>query len=451
MLKFLKLALETFHMQWRMKLFLTLGLAPACRSITPAESDTTLLSANEGAAVFADTEVLAIDLSAPLAELFASNQDDPPWMPGTFTDTQGTEVAAQLRLRGHLSLESCRFPKLKIKFKEDAAPAAFGTTRKIKLLTHCDPKPEDALSLAGEVGVYREWLAYRLADTLGLKTHGVRRAMINYHDTALTGGVEAQTKPAALLEDPDDLAARYQATEIEPTAADIASLDSTAVAEIALFEALIGNPDWNVAAANAGHIAEIRNVEVFKTGSGQMILVANDFNIATFVNGNDRPWIETINGTDRLLPGQVPLARRAAYWLQRQRARFSRAVLEQALGRFNAHRADLYATVANAGIDEPSVDLAKAHLDAFFTAAAPQILFGPPLFVGERKLFLKVSGDETCIGVPNGTPVDVIEDGAIRKLVAPLLQGDDGPFCIDKLGAAHEVFWVDADALATSL
>jgi hypothetical protein len=145
----------------------------------------------------------------------------------------GTEFSGRVRSRGHIRLEVCQLPSLKIKLKK--APlrkAGFSELNDLKLVLAC------ADDRRGYGYLRREELAYRMYAILSPYHHRTVPVRIQFDDDRVV--------PGFLIEDEEQLAARYQASIIENESISTRGVDRSAYLDLCLFNYLILNTDWNI-------------------------------------------------------------------------------------------------------------------------------------------------------------------------------------------------------------
>lgn len=241
--------------------------------------------------LFASDEALPITITADITALLGDRRASPD-RPATFTlsrigttggdarastDTRAgatIDVPGEVRTRGAFRLDpaNCSFPPLRIDVDgDDADGTALEGQDDLKLVSSCRPGRDSYDRL-----VRLEYLVYRthaLVADIGFRTRWVEITFVD------TGGREpTSTRPGFLIEDDNALADRLGAEVFElgegknlpPSGLDPASMLSTA-----LFQYMVGNPDWSDV---AGH-----NVELLER-AGVAIVVPYDFDFTGLVD-----------------------------------------------------------------------------------------------------------------------------------------------------------------------
>lgn len=176
----------------------------------------------------------------------------------------------KLKIRGRFRRMNCsEIPPLKIKFKkDDLEVAGLAPFNDMKLVTHCISDKFEASSL-----LKKEFLAYKLYNELSPYSFRVQMLKITFKDSK-TGKKTKQW--AFLIEDFAQLRARIDGQKKEnviniPREA----FQSEALKQVALFQYMIGNPDWDLRGA--------RNLKMI-VKNGKVIPVPYDFDFSGLVN-----------------------------------------------------------------------------------------------------------------------------------------------------------------------
>lgn len=274
--------------------------------------------------VFASSELLKIELDAPLASLFANrvgadfSQYKKATVPGRlrYRDESGkaVEVGVTVSMKGFSSLMMCNFPKLELKIEAASAQTTiFSNMRSLDLNTHCDYKDAGMRSRAANY-VHREEMLYQFAKVLEIPTYESRPLMVSYLNSGILGFDERVSQPAFFIEDMGALEKRLNAREIKsvsdymkdavvakkPSKAadykfdnvqDAIQADPEDTARIALFENLLGNGDWFIS-TKAKHFRHedgedrLWNIKVLEMADGKWVQFPQDFNLAFILSGD---------------------------------------------------------------------------------------------------------------------------------------------------------------------
>jgi hypothetical protein len=331
--------------------------------------------------IFSSDEVVIFSMTGPLQEhfelAFAGLPDgifppvrEKPWFEGTITIGQQS-IPVEIRVRGNSSLQECPFPKLKFKVsRADRLGTPFYEAREVKIGTHCAEGGRGPIGrLRDERSAYREVLVYEMMQILEFLSPRVRRGRIEYQDTS-TSRQNSEVgwslmRNAMILDDVEVVAERLGGRALDD--AEVAGLTNAnfglqLVTDLRVFQVLIGN--WDYALTHDG--VEVWNFDVVELPNLQLIPVAGDFDLSTFVTEEvnlDVPW--------DYHPELPPLERQARYDLEQINAGVSESgegVFARAKERFESRRGLLEASIAEALIDEDGRTNAWTHLNAFYTA-----------------------------------------------------------------------------------
>lgn len=191
----------------------------------------------------------------------------------TLDDTQGEvqEMKLKVLLRGKFRRRVCAFPPVKLKFsKKELKARGLNDHNDIKLVTHClgDKK-------AGNENVLKEYLAYQMYNALTPHSYRVQLVKITYVDSAKK--LPKTKRYGFLIEDTDEMAERLGGEECDCMYPDVAKVNEKLITQMAMFQYLIGNEDWNLPMG--------RNLKyVIQKGGTKAIPVAYDFDFSGIVN-----------------------------------------------------------------------------------------------------------------------------------------------------------------------
>ena len=197
-----------------------------------------------GQSLFDDDSVLEIILSGPLHSIIKNRKSEIREEKPFKLTAEGVEHDVQVRLRGKSRIEACIFPPLKINFKRNqVAGTVFAGQDKLKLVTHCSS------SRFAEADVLEEFAAYKILNVLTDTSFRVRALRIRYIDT--DGRVRDLEEPkfGFLIEAKEQLGERIGGNPVEKPGLSLKHLDPEYSALVYVFQYLIGNTDWSLAAA----------------------------------------------------------------------------------------------------------------------------------------------------------------------------------------------------------
>ena len=174
-------------------------------------------------------------------------------------------LRGKVRARGHIRLEVCSNPSLKIKLKKaDLLAAGFSDLNDLKVVQQCSASP------IGQNYLRRERALY-----------GLHRVFSDYYHRTVpvvlqTDSTQQTTSHAFLIEAEEQLAARYDGKILESKRASVRGLRRDEYVNLCLFNYLILNSDWQ--------IFNLHNVEIVGTeGDNLLIPIPYDFDYAGLV------------------------------------------------------------------------------------------------------------------------------------------------------------------------
>lgn len=235
--------------------------------------------------LFADAEILEVTITAPLTTIMRERPLDDE-LPGqlTYQDASLGEVVLDvgIRTRGKYrqQKEICPFAPLRLNFrKEQTKKTLFTRTNKVKLVTHCRDRSEQYSQ-----GVLREYLAYRVLNTLTSKSFKVRLLRARYVDTS--GGKHDQVNYAFMIEHNDRLAKRLDMDVSTASQTTITALDRAHTNLGSVFQYFIGNTDFSPIMAAPGESCCHNHVLLEPDGDDRrpQLAVPYDFDMSGIVN-----------------------------------------------------------------------------------------------------------------------------------------------------------------------
>ena len=216
-------------------------------------------------------EAVDVEITLPLDSLDDRTPNDLHGIM-TFADQTGRRqlLGVKVGLRGKFRRTRCSTPPLKLDFsKSQLAGMGLSDHDKYKLVNSCygDSTATDLL--------LKEYLAYR-AYALVSPTAHFRTQLLRLTLRDATGTQPDRVDYAFLIEDPDEMAARFGGRELEKAdGLDAVRFDPTAEATHAAFQYLIGNADWSIPLQ--------RNVKFVERPDGMLVPVAYDFDFSGWV------------------------------------------------------------------------------------------------------------------------------------------------------------------------
>lgn len=399
-------------------------------------------AAADSPALFSSYDLIELKLEAPLHELIAkTRQNDDYSVTGKLTVVDRSArrsadaIDVKISTRGHTSKQTseCDFPKLKIAFPQGGGGSAFAGMKVVKLGTHCGERGDDELTkrfgrLANEKEPHREALAYRVLQALAVPTLQARPARVTYVFTDEDSADPPLVRNAMLLEDDDAAVGRYgaksQLTEegFESAQSMLAPPD---VARLAFAEAMLGNFDWCLRFEPGDRYRcdnrhPLWNILALVRDSGPALPVIYDFDLSGFVVPR-HTWFAQIF-SDQFLTSRSRPEIEVLSQLQRARALFPRAVLDETRKHFVDRKGDAFRAVHEAVVDDGGRQLAQTYLTAFYQYLADDEFYRPAVIAKGTRAFLDAAQSRPACGaaseVPIGTTVGepLAKSGAMVQL-----------------------------------
>lgn len=181
-------------------------------------------------------------------------------------------MKAKLRTRGHMRLDICSFPPLKLKInKDDLHAHNLSEWNEIDIVNHChDTDGHNQL-------VLKEYLAYKLWELVS--PHYFRTQLIRLHYINPDGTEEHEDAYAFLVEHPEELCHRLNARRINTKVISQAAIEKTPFLKATLFQFMIGNTDW--------YIPTRHNLEFLGIpGNKFLVTIPYDFDYSGMVNAS---------------------------------------------------------------------------------------------------------------------------------------------------------------------
>lgn len=193
--------------------------------------------------LFADHSILNVQIDAPMTTLVRERPDE-EYLDGTFTLTDDAGVARsfdlKLRTRGKFRRQksTCSIPPIRLNFqKGQLEGTVFDGQDKLKLVNHCHDSDRF------EQLVLREYLTYRILQTLTDHSFGARLMRITYVDTE---GNDPSTRYGFVIEDEDDISTRLGLEKLNVSSLSYRDIDDAHANLIIMYEYLIGNTDFSL-------------------------------------------------------------------------------------------------------------------------------------------------------------------------------------------------------------
>ncbi|HJQ10989.1 MAG TPA: hypothetical protein VJ840_08155 [Gemmatimonadaceae bacterium] len=225
------------------------------------------------APLYESQEPIEVTFTTNIGKIRGDKGTEPPWHTATmsYKDTAGGLISVPLkaRTRGIWRLRMCDFPPLRLNFTgETSKGTIFNHLDKPKLVSYCQDRD------GYERYILEEFQLYRIYQILTPVSHRARLLKLNYTDSG-SGKIRAK-RFGFIMEEPGALGARLNGKVMEQKGAAGADLDPFQNALFGVFQYMIGNTDFSVAA--------LHNVELLFTDDGNVLPIAYDFDFAGAVN-----------------------------------------------------------------------------------------------------------------------------------------------------------------------
>lgn len=314
-------------------------------------ASTNAATADEARPLFADHDMLAVSIHAPLEQI-ARERDSEEYHEGQlrYTDATGgsRELDVKLRARGRYRRQTstCNFPPIRLNFaKKKVDDTIFAGQDKLKLVTHCENGSEYYEQL-----LLKEYLTYRMFQEFTDQSFRVRLLRISWNDS-LEGGEPMETY-GFLLEDEDLLGERLGVKPSEVRSTTPGGLIADQAALVGVYEYLIGNTDFSMLLGPAEEKC-CHNIVLYGTDAGHLP-IPYDFDFSGFVNA---PYAE---------PNPKLKIRSVTVRLYRGRCEHN-AEMEAVLQQFRDKRPALFALMDNLpGLSERTRKSAGSYIDDFY-------------------------------------------------------------------------------------
>jgi len=267
---------------------------------------------------------------------------------------ESMEVDIGIRTRGRFRHDKkvCPFPPMRLNFKvSETKQSVLHKQDKLKLVTHCRD------SSRAEQTMLREYVAYRILNTLTDASFRVRLMRITYVDT--DGRDEDRVRYGFVIESKDRLAKRLGVSALDLEQTSVSSLLPEYMNLVFVFHYLIGNTDFSAIAGPEG--ACCHNHVLLGEEGGLLYSVPYDFDQSGLV---DAPYAVT-NSRFRL--------RSVRQRLYRGRCQ-NNEHLNTTLEFFNEKRDAILALIGEQqGIDDRSRKSMSSYVEKFYkTIGSPK-------------------------------------------------------------------------------
>lgn len=245
------------------------------------------LESGEADPLFQDDAVVEITITAPMKSLLRERSDE-EYLPGTlaYTDADGSVVEFDIgiRTRGNYRRQPrvCPFPPLRVNIKKSQAKGTlFHKQDKLKLVAHCRDNSERY-----QQNLIKEYLAYRILNTLTDVSYRVRLVRVTYIDSEQQD--EDRVRYAFFIEHKNRLSKRLDLPEISTSRITTSDLAGPYSDLTSLFQYMIGNTDFSPVAGPEGEDC-CHNTTLFGHEGEPIYAIPYDFDMSGLV---DAPYAE---------------------------------------------------------------------------------------------------------------------------------------------------------------
>lgn len=189
-----------------------------------------------------DDQTIDLTITTDLGQLFR-NPDKEVYQEAAINvkliDGTVEDYTGKIRLRGNMRREICQLPPLKLKFKKkDLAERGWLPHNDLKVVIPC------RTITVSEQDLIAEFLTYRMYEQL--TPISLRVQMVKIRLTDSEQKKKDQELLAFIIEPVETLAARFDLQEAKRTSFRESFLEKEPYREMAFFQYMIGNTDWNV-------------------------------------------------------------------------------------------------------------------------------------------------------------------------------------------------------------
>ncbi|MCI0432277.1 MAG: hypothetical protein L0271_01315 [Gemmatimonadetes bacterium] len=199
------------------------------------------LAQGADAPLFSSHDPLEFTLYADFDEIRGNRNDTIPHPARLVIAGQpepGTELKLWVRGNFRRQRSNCTFPPLRLDFdKDDADLGVFAGQNRLKMVVRC--RDNDTY----EQYVLKEYLAYRLYGLLTDQCFRVRLVHVTYADTS--GKRKPETHWAFIIEDDDDMAARFGGEVLDLPQIDPRAYNAEQSTLMSVFQYMVGNTDMS--------------------------------------------------------------------------------------------------------------------------------------------------------------------------------------------------------------
>jgi hypothetical protein len=232
--------------------------------------------------LFQSDEIVEVRITAPMKTLLGERPDD-RYLRGmlSYEEADGSVVDFDIgiRTRGNFRRQRdiCPFPPLRINFKKSETKGTlFHKQNKLKLVAHCRDNSDRY-----EQNIIKEYLAYRILNTLTDISYRVRLARITYRDSEQE--YDDRLRYAFFIEHKKRVSQRLGLPIISTEGINTSDLAGEYSDLTSLFQFMIGNTDFSPIAGPEGEDC-CHNSTLFGKAGEPVYSVPYDFDMSGLVN-----------------------------------------------------------------------------------------------------------------------------------------------------------------------
>ena len=255
--------------------------------------------------LFQSDEILDVSITAPMKTLLGERPND-RYLRGTLSykeaDDSVVDLDIGIRTRGNFRRQRdvCPFPPLRINFKKsETKDTLFHKQDKLKLVAHCRDNSERY-----EQNIIKEYLAYRILNTLTDISYRVRLVRITYRDSEQK--YDDRLRYAFFIEDKKRVSRRLDLPLISTERIKSSELEGAYSDLTSLFQYMIGNTDFSPIAGPEGENC-CHNSTLFRREGEPIYSVPYDFDMSGLVDApyaGPNPKFKITRVTQRLYRGR---------------------------------------------------------------------------------------------------------------------------------------------------
>lgn len=233
--------------------------------------------ASESGLLFADDSIVELSIRGPVRDTFHDRKarEERPFTLRLGPDGS-RDIPLAIRVRGKSRAIICRYAPLRLNFDpKDTKGTLFEGQNKLKLVLPCEGRKRAANDLL------EEYAAYRIFNLLSEQSYRVRLLRIRLIDTERRESTILEGY-AFLLESDTEFAQRTGLNAASLPAIRLSELDIDQAATVFIYEYMVGNTDWSLAAPTGAKYC-CHNIRLFGEPS-TLYTVPYDFDQTGLVN-----------------------------------------------------------------------------------------------------------------------------------------------------------------------